>query len=313
MRAMLCRRCGMESSTTDVCEWCKRPMLPAGATISQKAAQEVKGDYSTPPGEPSEDRLEASAALAEETEMASEEEEAPALSQEEEVPAQEEEAPAVSEQEEAPPAPEEEEAEHQLRPLGGVQPSASSTAPGAPSHGLSDEAMQTSIDISQYLGDDQSIFRPQKSPEPSSAMPGSADPLARRRVSTEKSEPGSELSENARLGRCVIAGLVVGVAAALIQYFVTGETLLILYFLRLGRGANLMTALKYGIATGVILGIGLGAILIKLRKGSFLGMLIGLLVGMGFQNPPWGLMAGALTGIVAGRFATVGLRQRIAV
>jgi len=173
--------------------------------------------------------------------------------------------------------------------------------------------MQTSIDISQYLGNDQSIFRPQKRPEPGSAMPGSADPLAQRRVSSQESATGSELSENARLSRCVIAGLVIGVAAALIQYFVTGETLLVLYsFLRLGRGVSLMTALKYGIASGVILGLGLGAILIKLRKGSFLGMLIGLLVGMGFQNPPWGTMAGALTGIVAGRFATVGLRRRIA-
>ena len=297
----------MESSTTDVCEWCKRPMLPAGATISKKAAQEVKGDYSTPPGEPSEDRPEASAALAEQPEMASEEEEAPA-------PAEEEEAPAVSEQEEVPPAPEEEEPEHQLRPLGGVQqPPASSTAPGPPSHGLSDEAMQTSIDISQYLGNDQSIFRPQKRPEPGSAMPGNADPLAGRRVSSQESATGSELSENARLGRCVVAGLVVGVAAALIQYFVTGETLLTLYGRPLGRGANMMTALKYGIASGVILGLGLGAILIKLRKGSFLGMLIGLLVGMGCQNPPWGQIAGALTGIVAGRFATVGLRRRIAV
>jgi hypothetical protein len=35
---MICRRCGT-SATTDVCEWCKQPMLPQGSSISAKAKE----------------------------------------------------------------------------------------------------------------------------------------------------------------------------------------------------------------------------------------------------------------------------------
>jgi hypothetical protein len=296
---MLCRRCGMESSTTDICEWCKRPMLPAGATISRKAAEEVRQDGSgndsagtvaEPPAEREEEGVDL---VEDELALASAEEEAPAASE----------------------PPEQEEPEHRLRPLGGVQasPQQVSAGSGQPSHGLSDDATQTSIDISQYIGDDQSIFRPQKRPEPASAMPGGGDPLAQRRAGTQQSGPTSEISENTRLVRCLIAGLVVSTIIALIQYAVTGETVLIFYVLRLGRGPSLMVAIKYGLASGLVLGLGLGAILVRLRKGPFLGMLIGLLVAVGFKNAPWALIAGALTGIVAGRLATVGLRQQVTV
>ena len=33
---MLCRRCGMDSSDTRTCEWCRKPILPAGVTISAR-------------------------------------------------------------------------------------------------------------------------------------------------------------------------------------------------------------------------------------------------------------------------------------
>jgi len=296
---MLCRRCGMESSTTDICEWCKRPMLPAGATISRKAAEEVRQDNSG----------DDSAGTAAEPPAVREEEGVDLVEEDFAQAPAEEEPPAASE------PPEQEEPEHRLRPLGGAQPSPQQTSggPGQPSHGLSDNATQTSIDISQYIGDDQSIFRPQKRPEPASAMPGGGDPLAQRRAGMGKSEPTSEISENTRLVRCLLAGLVISMIIALIQYAVTGEMVLFLYFLRLGRGPSLMVAIKYGLASGVVLGLGLGAILVRLRKGPFLGLVIGLLVAVGFKNAPWALIAGALTGIVAGRFATVGLRQQVTV
>jgi hypothetical protein len=42
-------------------------------------------------------------------------------------------------------------------------------------------------------------------------------------------------------------------------------------------------------------------------------MLIGLIVGYGLMNYPWGLILGAVTGIAIGIIASVGLRQVVAV
>ncbi len=338
---MLCRRCGMESSTTDVCEWCKRPMLPAGATVSGKATRELQaeraagsaGSPHTPDREPAEGLSAMSASEPEGEEQA---ESAEARESDGEL------------------------AEHVLRPLNAVEPEQTPDAsepspppdptspeptspeptspeptspepaspepptptgppvgegqPAMPSHGLSEEATRTSIDISQYVGDDQSIFRPLKRAEPTAA-PGGADPLARatgRRVRDEG--PVSDIPENVRLGRSLAAGLVINLVLAVAQFAVTGQTQQQLYgFLQLGRSASLLVAVKYGLATGLLLGLGLGAVLTKLKRGPFLGAIVGVLVASGFGNAPWALIGGALTGILAGRFATVGLRRTISI
>jgi hypothetical protein len=180
-----------------------------------------------------------------------------------------------------------------------------------PSHGLSEHAMETSVDISQYVGQDQSIFRPLKTDEHASTPVGS-DPLSQlRRRSEVERDPASDIPENTRLFRSLAAGMIISVVLALVQYIAVRETPTQLYYLTLGRGTGFLVAVKYGLATGLILGLGLGAILTKLKRGSFLGALLGVLVGSGFGNAPWAQIAGALTGIVAGRFATIGVRRTV--
>jgi uncharacterized membrane protein len=58
-------------------------------------------------------------------------------------------------------------------------------------------------------------------------------------------------------------------------------------------------------------GFMLGALLVRLQKGPFIGMLAGLLLGFGIQNGVWGYLAGAVSGILVGRFATLGVRRVI--
>jgi hypothetical protein len=178
--------------------------------------------------------------------------------------------------------------------------------------------MQTSTDISQYLGEDQSIFRPIKREDESGgdAGPDRLSHIAGRRKAKE--DPGLDIPENTRLMRSLVAGLIIGVAMALLQ-FVLGQFLEVkelptkLYVLPLGRTGSFFTALKYGIGSGLVFGLGLGAILTKLKQGPFLGAIFGALVASGFGNWPWGQIAGVLVGILAGRFATVGIRRVVSV
>jgi len=276
---MLCRRCGMESSTTEVCEWCKRPMLAPGAAITSRAGREGAA-------EPVEAGPEEVAALAPE--------------------------PSAEEAQEGAEARGEEAPEQVLRPLGGDMsaPKRAAPRPGAPRHGLSQEATRTSIDVSQYVGEGESILRPLRRSQVSTTLPGGGDPLAQRRVGRAgKTQTVSDIPENVRLLRSLIAGILICVAIALIQFVVTGKAGQQLYTIEVGPGSSLATALKYGALLGVLLGFLLGAVLTRFKRGPFLGMLVGLVLGWGLHNPPWALIAGGLTGIAAGRFATVGLRR----
>ena len=209
-----------------------------------------------------------------------------------------------------------------LRPLGGAeehgaaadsQPKPEAPAPQRPrpgEHGLSTEATQTSIDISKYLGSDQSIFRPIVKEE--DAAKEGRDLLAQRRKAMADENRGPEISENQRLSRCLVVGLIVGVVFALAQFIVTGKTVQVIYTsIPLGRGDNLFTALKYGIASGVIYGFGLGALLVRLRKGPGLGFFAGMLVGLTSGAGHWGAIPGAIVGIIAGKIATKGIRRVI--
>lgn len=291
---MLCRRCGMESSTTDSCEWCKRPMLPTGATISDQPA---------PGGE----AVEGDAAAAE------------AGAVEEMKPLVDESA-AAEEQPEAKPAAE----ESVLRPLGSTPAAASGAGPqpAMPSHGVSAEATQTSVDVSQYTEGEDSIFRPIDRPERADAM-GGTDPLARKRRA--EAEIKSEIPENVRLLRSVIAGVSISLLLALIQFIASRFSESVaglpkgLYFATVpliksvGDSEGLLWALLYGILVGAMLGLGLGAVLTRFRRGPFVGMLVGLAVGSGLANSPWGLVGGAVTGIACGVIATKGLRQVLTV
>jgi hypothetical protein len=286
----------MESSTTDVCEWCNRPMLPAGATVSGKAANRSgkSGQVVAAPPRP-----------AAELEVGR-----PLHQQQAEPRDAGVEAESVSE----PPA-----ADVVLRPLGHATPGDKAGAPpapsaqgaarpGVPSHGLSSQVTATSVDISQYVGNDQSIFRPlQKEAGYSSAA--SLD-----RVTHKKSaqvQAGPDWSENQRLLRCTIAGLVIAVLFAIAKHFIKGSVPDKLIVIPLGEPTEILTAVKFGIASGLMFGFMLGALLVRFQRGPFIGLIVGLVLGFSIQNGIWGYLAGALSGIVVGRYATVGVRRAL--
>src|SRR4030042_498714 len=147
---MLCRRCGMESSTTDVCEWCKKPILPPGAGVARR--QKGVPPHPPPPlaAEPDQQEQAAEPDQQEQTAEPAEPAETPAAQAAPSPPAD----PAPTTR---PPE------EDVLRPLGQVgaaAPQPGAPEPGAPSHGLSDRATQTSVDLNDYTGPGGSIFKP---------------------------------------------------------------------------------------------------------------------------------------------------------
>jgi hypothetical protein len=297
---MLCRRCGMDSAATDVCEWCKKPMLPTGGTISKRAAAETgKGDPGPPPTE-------------EATEAHPPAEQMLGTAEPEPVAEPPEEEPAAA----APPS------EHVLRPLGalGGEPEAPPMATpqhrAGPTHGLGADATQTSVDVSQYVGQDQSIFRPIERESDETGVQGGRDYLAdKRKHKVEEHDPSSEISENVRLARAMAAGVIVCIVVSLLQLAVTrqipGMLQLIAWPIPLGDSDTFLTAIKYGVVTGLFFGFGLGALLVRFQKGAFLGMIAGLFVGSGLGNPPFSQIAGAICGIVIGRIAIAGVRRVI--
>lgn len=270
-------------------------MLPPGAAVSGKAAQELRESGRQLP------------------------ETGPAVPQEQPgLPLRQQESEEADSAQEGDAAEASQQAapEVHLRPLGGegkaTPSSPAPTSDGKPTDGLAPDATRTSVDISQYIGSDQSIFRPMKRDEEQSS--GAADLMARkkRKGGALDQDKGPEISENTRLSRCLIVGLAVGTLFALAQFFITGNTVEVIYSsLRLGRGANFFTALKYGLASGVVFGFGLGALLVKFKKGSALGVVAGIMVGLSLQNGIWAVIPAAITGFIAGKFATIGVRRVI--
>ena len=295
---MLCRRCGMESSTTDVCEWCKRPMLPAGASITGQRAE--RGEA---PG-PTEGVSELAAEGAE------------GVGPLDAGPEAEEERAAA---EAGPPGDDEGAEENALRPLGSSAPTpeVSQTGPAMPSHGIGEEATRTSVDLSQYTGPGDSIFRPIEHPE-RTGTPDGSDLLSLR---YHKKETESDIPENVRLIRSLIVGVIISLVLAVLQLIVSRtmedarsvpQSLVFAtapLIKNLGKADSVLGALLYGGLVGVMLGLGLGAVLVRFRRGPFIGMMIGLLIGYGLMNGVWGYVCGVVTGIACGIIATVGLRQ----
>ena len=211
--------------------------------------------------------------------------------------------------------------EHVLRPLGasGGEPAAppmESAEQTAPSHGLGAEATRTSVDMSQYVGQDQSIFRPIERESEEAGIQGGRDyRAAKKKAKLEEGQPASEISENVRLVRAMAAGMIICVVVSLLQLAVTrqipGILNLIAWPIPLGESDTFLTAIKYGMLTGLFFGFGLGALLVRFQKGGFLGILAGLFVGSGLGNAPFSPIAGAICGMVIGKIATAGIRRRI--
>ena len=286
---MLCRRCGMDSSTTDVCEWCKQPMLSPGQSVGGQNGQpeQSPGENAAPPAQEASDSLQ-------QLELKGEEPPEAAPPQTSEAPSQED----------------------VLRPLGGgdqpAKPPARST-PGTPSHGLDDSATQTSVDLSQYMNDAESIFRPIERPAQSAATaPGQdLEAKARRASMARQQEAVSSVPDNVRLFRCLVTGMLVSITLSMIQFATIGKLPDRFYFISFGYRTTAATALYYGVLTGLLFGLGIGALLVRLKRGSFLGLVVGVAVGAGLGNIPYALIAGGITGIIAGRFATAGYRRKM--
>lgn len=283
---MLCRRCGMESSTTDVCEWCNRPMLPTGSAVIVPP-----GNAPPPAAQPPD---------------------APP-------PGMQSLANGDPESEPAPVASQQSSDDILLHPLGHTdghlgQASAAPQPPppkSGPSHGLTDDATRTSIDISQYMGTEQSIFRPIEKDD-GFASASSLDRVTQKKTYSQQAT-GPNWTENQRLARCAIAGIVIGVIFALAGYLISGQTpTMIATVIPVGGSASILTALKFGVLSGLMLGFMLGALLVRLQKGSFAGMLAGIVLGaFALSNGIYGILAGAISGIIVGRFATIGVRRVI--
>jgi hypothetical protein len=286
----------MESATTDVCEWCKRPMLPAGATVTGQAPTS-----STPEPEAEEAEQEPEPRQEEETQQA--EEPAEASVELRQLGGNTGEAAAAAAAQAG--------GDDILRPLG--SPNTTAPAPGMPSgpdYRVGEDQTRTSVDVSEYVGADQSIFRPMARPQGAASMPGGADPLARRRKREAQEEAREDkASENVRLLRSLGAGLLICVGVAVLEITLQKEVPHRLYFLQLGRPEEMLTALKFGLLTGLLLGGGLGAIAVRFKLGWFVGMMMGLAVGIGLRNGWYGYLAGAVTGIFAGALATKGVRR----
>jgi len=202
-----------------------------------------------------------------------------------------------------------------LRPLGGADQPAkppASTA-GAPSHGLDDAATQTSVDLSQYMDDADSIFRPiERSTQSAAAAPGQdIEAKARRASMVRQQEAESSVPDNVRLLRCLMGGMLVSITLSAIQFAVTGKLPDKFYWISFGYRTTAATAVYYGVLTGILFGLGIGALLVRLKRGSFLGLLVGVAVGAGLGNMPYAMIAGGLTGVIAGRFATAGYRRKM--
>ena len=272
----------MDSSTTDVCEWCKRPFLPPGAKVTTK--KPGKPGQVPPAGQPPASEAASPAAPPPELLSSAEESE-----------------PAAEARPARAPTPA---AEDILRPLGD-QPATEASGPSAPA-GIDTE---TSVDMSAYVGADQSILQPLERPQPSAAPTAGRDPLAARRQAVRERTSG-EIPETVRMGRSLVAGLVICVLMSILQFLVTHNVPRKLYFLPLGNPEYLVTAVFYGMALGVLLGGALGAALVQFKRGPFVGILVGLLIGwLGLQNPPWGQITGGLCGAIVGYFAAKGMRR----
>jgi hypothetical protein len=274
----------MDSATTDVCEWCKKPMLATGTSVNGKQASSeaasVQPQHATaqavqtaPPvaGQESDGLVQLGAAT--------------------QVDAQ------VPE-----PGPTE-----VLRPLGGP-----SDKPAAgPSHGLSEDATRTSVNVASYLGPDNSLFRPIARTEHSATAKG-MDPLAHR--GTRRQEKSvSDVPDNIRLMRSLRSGLAISFPLAIAQFVLTHKVPEKMFVVPLIRGGDsFVAAIVYGLASGVFLGFGLGALLVQFKKGPFIGLILGLILGnfaLATEPAYWGMVAAGLTGILVGRAATFGYRR----
>lgn len=281
----------MDSATTDICEWCKKPMLSAGAAAERPVAAPTiaapqLGDVVDAAPEympaPAEDLVELGP-----------------ISDGEPAEAQ---PPGIS---------------GALRPLGGdgAKPAGLAPVAKAPTHGLSAEATRTSVDVAGYLGPDNSLFRPATKAE-QGASTGGMDPLGRVQMRKQR-EAVNNIPDNVRIMRSLRAGFTIAFPLAIVEFIVTHKVPEKLFVLPLiSGGDSFLAAIVWGLVSGVFIGFGLGALLVQFKKGSGIGLVLGLLLGnSALQTDPtyWGMAAAGISGFMIGKIATFGYRKVVSV
>jgi hypothetical protein len=204
-----------------------------------------------------------------------------------------------------------------LRPLGSDTAKHAGPAPAlkTPSHGLSAEATRTSVDVAGYLGPDNSLFKPITKGE-QGASPGGMDPLGRVQTRRQR-EAVNNIPDNVRIMRSLRAGLTVAFPLAIVQFVVTRKVPEKLFVLPLIQGGDsFLAAIVWGLVSGVFIGFGLGALLVQFKKGPFIGMILGLVLGhSALQTEPvyWGMAAAGICGFMIGKIAIFGYRKAVSV
>jgi len=308
---MICRRCGMESSTTTTCEWCKKPMLPPGGAISAKAKEELikaKEEAAKAPEEQQQVAPPESRETADEAMVRRPESKPPPpppevhasglltlganLAAEEDASA---EAPNyVSGQESS--------NDEILRPLG---------AQGTPAHG--EEAQDTPL----YVGSDENVLRPIERPAGKDGARYFIDSTGRKRRMADSTP---EIPDKVRLLRGAMQGAIFSLALALIEFVVLHKMPMKFVVIPIAGYESFSGAILYGVLAAVFYGFMLSALLVARKWGPVVGFLVGVVVlgclamlNEGSGNMPWSMINGAVCGILCGRSSVKGLKRVVTV
>jgi hypothetical protein len=299
---MICRRCGMDSSTTDVCEWCKKPMLPEGGSISNKAKEEIvkqraQGEAATGAASPQgtqETELEASVRRPESA--------PPPPPSEVHVSGLRTLDASLSTQEEHAPPPSFATAEQTvnaelLRPLGAVP--------------LGGRQQEEGSSTTLYVGNDEDVLRPVERPGSTDGGKYTIDATGRKKRVIDNTP---EIPDRVRMARGMVQGAIIAFLVVMVQFFMKHEVPSMFVMLPIGDGKTLGGALFYGACSAFLMGPMFAAAMVQFKLGPAVGFLIGGL-GLGVfamlnaPNWPWSAIAGALCGIFVGRASVKGLKR----
>ncbi len=302
---MICRRCGMESSTTTTCEWCKKPMLPPGGSISAKAKEELIKEKETPP---------APAAS-----------EAPPTIRAEET---QEEAEIRRPEAKPPPPPATDipgltalgaDVEEDSQPQASVYSTTEQTineellVPLGAQAAEGEEGTSTQI----YIGNEEEVVRPIHRPNKDGSYWVTDASGRRKRVVDDK----PAISDKTRMFRSALAGGVVAFLGAIAIYLVKKQVpeTVIVFKMSDETSRSFAGALEYGFYSALLLGFIQGLVMTNFKLGVAVGVLMG--AGLGYASVsmagstcmPFPLIVGILSGIFAGYFSTKGLKRVVSV
>ncbi len=302
---MICRRCGMDSSTTDTCEWCRKPMLPPGGAISAKAKEEiVREKNGAAPAAPEV----SPATRADESELEAvirRPEAAPPPTPTTNIPGLTALGAHITEQDTQPQAAvlstvEQTTNEEILRPLGSA-----GTLPGG----------QEVKDNNIYIGNEEDVVRPIERPSKDGSKWVVDASGRKRRVADDT----PEVPDKVRLLRGTLHGALVALVMAILQFIIKKQVPDHAVVIYIEDAKTFVGALKFGLYSAVLFGFMLSALLTQRKWGPAAGFFIGIPMGWAVvsmaevNNMPFPLITGVLCGIFVGRQAVKGVKRVVSV